>query len=66
MDTLEREKEKERRRRRRQRNEMLLLLLLLLLRHVACTLKQMVGAEMLALIDVFNDAPLDVLTIMRY
>lgn len=64
MDTLEREKEKERRRRRRQRNEMLLLLLLL--RHVACTLKQMVGAEMLALIDVFNDAPLDVLTIMRY
>lgn len=65
MDTLEREREKERRRRRRQRNEMLLLLLLLL-RHVACTLKQMVGAEMLALIDVFNDAPLDVLTIMRY
>lgn len=56
-------RKRERRRRRRQRNEMLLLLLL---RHVACTLKQMVGAEMLALIDVFNDAPLDVLTIMRY
>lgn len=40
-----RERDRERERRRRQRNEMLLLLLQL--RHVACTLKQMVGPEML-------------------
>lgn len=57
--------ERQRERRRRQRNEMLLLLLLLL-RHVACTLKQMVGAGNAALIDVFNVSPLDALTIMRY